>query len=284
VPVGDRGRVRLLSSAGSVHLVADLAGWYAPRAAATFRPVDPVRLLDSRGRGAPPLRAGGQRDLRVRGAGGVPAGATAVALTVTAVGATASGHVTAYPGGGPAGAAPSTSSVNAASPTPVPNLVVVRVGSDGTVRLRVAGSPMHLLVDVAGFWSGDPAGHLFRPVTPRRVLDTRIRLGTAPTARTRVGPGQSVVMRAGSATSIPRSASAAVLNVTGVTASSSTDVRVYPATAATVPDVSHLNLTRGLTAADLVIAKLGAGQVRLRNNSGTVGLVVDAAGWFGPAG
>ncbi|MCU1543921.1 MAG: N-acetylmuramoyl-L-alanine amidase, partial [Microbacteriaceae bacterium] len=75
----------------------------------------------------------------------------------------------------------------------------------------------------------------------------------------------------------------AVLNVTGVAASASTDVRVYPAAATTVPVVSNLNLGAGQTAADLVVVKLTDGVVRLRNSSGTVGLLADVSGWFGPA-
>ncbi|MDP9433895.1 MAG: hypothetical protein M3P93_01310, partial [Actinomycetota bacterium] len=192
--------------------------------------------------------------------------------------------VRVYPGGGPAASVPVVSNVNAPSAAPVPNLVVVRVGPDGTVRLRTSGGSTHLLADVAGYYADDPAGQLFRAVTPRRVLDTRLRLGTSAAVPARLGPGQSVVVSAGGGTTVPRLAGAVVLNVTGVTATARTDVRAYPATAPAVPVVSNLNLEAGTTAADLVVAKLGGGRVRLRNNAGTVGLVVDAAGWFGPAG
>ena len=283
VPVGNLGRVRLRNSSGSAHLLADLAGWYAPAAASRFRALDPYRVLDTRrGLGGRALPPGGQLDLRVAGTGAVPAAATAVALTVTAVAATAPTDVRVYPAGGPASAVPVVSNVNAPSAAPVPNLVVVRVGPNGTIRLRAGGGSTHLLADVAGYYADDPAGDLFRTVTPRRVLDTRLRLGTPAGTPTRLGPGQAVTLTVGGATTIPRLASAAVLNVTGVTATARTDVRAYPATATTVPPVSNLNLEAGTTAADLVVAKLGGGSVRLRNNAGTVGLVVDAAGWFGP--
>ena len=283
VPIGDLGRVRLRNSAGAVHLVADLAGWYGPTASSTFRAVDPVRVLDTRrGLGAPAAAVGGTLDLRVAGSAAVPADATAVALTLTAVGATGPLDVRAYPATDAASAVPVVSNLNVSSAAPVPNLVVVRVGADGRVRLRVTGGRAHLLADLAGHWSADAAGDLFRAVPPRRLLDTRIGLGLPARAPTRVGPGQTATLSVGGPTTIPRSASAAVLNLTGVGATARTDVRVYPATAPTVPVVSHLNLEAGGTAADLVIARLGGGQVRLRNAAGTVGLVVDAAGWFGP--
>ena len=281
VAIGNLGKVRLRNSTGSVHVLADLAGWYAPAAGSSFRAVDPVRLLDTR-RGAP-LGAGGRLDLRVAGTGPVPAGATAVALTVTAVGATAETDVRAYPPGVDPGAVPQVSNLNVGSSDAVPNLVLVRVGADGTVRLRNASGRVHLLADLAGYYSDEPGGDLFRAVTPRRVLDTRLRLGTPAAAPARLGPGATTTLTVGGGTGVPRFATAAVLNLTGVSATARTDLRAYPATAAAPPVVSNLNLDRGSTAADLAVVKLGGAAVRIRNTSGTVGVVVDAAGWFGPA-
>jgi hypothetical protein len=281
VAVGNVGRVRLHNSTGSVHVVADLAGWYAPSAGSTFRAVDPVRLLDTRRTAS--VGPAGQLDLRVAGTGGVPADATAVALTVTAVGATAETDVSVYPASEDAAAVPQVSSLNVRSADAVPNLVLVRVGTDGTVRLRNTSGRVHLLADLAGYYSDDPGGDLFRAVTPRRVLDTRIRLGTPAGSPLRLGPGGTTTLTVGGATTVPRLASAAVLNLTGVSATGRTDLRAYPATAPAPPLVSNLNLVRGRTAADLAVVKLGGGAVRIRNTAGTVGVVVDAAGWFGPA-
>lgn len=281
VAIGNLGKVRLRNSGGSVHVLADLAGWYAPSTGSSFRAVDPVRLLDTR-RSAP-VGPGGLVDLRVGGTGPVPAGATAVALTVTAVGATADTDVRVYPATADPAAVPQVSNVNAPSDAPVPNLVLVRVGADGTVRLRNASGRVHLLADLAGYYSADPAGDLFRAATPRRVLDTRVRLGTPAGSPTRLGPGATTTLVFGGATGVPRYASAAVVNLTGVSATARTDLRAYPATVTTPPLVSNLNLDRGSTAADLAVVKLGGAAVRIRNNSGTVGVVVDAAGWFGPA-
>ena len=82
---------------------------------------------------------------------------------------------------------------------------------------------------------------------------------------------------------VPPAATAVVLNLTGVAAGSATDVRGYPAPATVVPTVSNLNLVGGQTAADLAILRLGTGGVRLRNSGGSVALLADIAGWFGPA-
>ena len=285
VAVGDGGRVRLRNNRGGVTLLADLAGWYAPGAASAYVPVDPVRLLDTRvALGTPvltPVGAGGSVDLQVAGSGAVPATATAVALTVTAVGATAPTDVRVYPGGGDPAVVPGVSSVNAAPGTPVPNLVVVKTGPGGTVRLRNTAGEVHLLVDLAG-WYG-PDGALFRAVTPARVLDTRRGFGVPPATPRRLGPGQATTLTVGGGASVPRGSAAVVLNVTGVEASTTTDIRVWPATLPAMPVVSNLNLGRGETAADAVLVRTGAGTIRLRNAAGSVALVADAFGWFGPA-
>ena len=288
VPVGNNGRVRLRNNSGSVHLLADLAGFYGASAAATFTPADPTRILDTREAvgtpGTTPLGPGSVLDLAVSGGTSpVPAGASAVALTVTAVSATSITDVRVYPTPAGATSPPLISNLNARPGPPVPNVVIVKVGSDGKVRLRNQAGTVHLLADVAGWYDGSLSGGLFRPVTPSRLLDTRIRLGTSPTAPTTVGPGEAVTLRVGGLAQVPSLSTAAVLNVTGVSATSGTDVRVFPATATTVPEVSNLNLGPGQTAADLVVVKLGNRSVRLRNSAGSVALLADVAGWFGPA-
>jgi hypothetical protein len=48
--------VRLRNAAGTVALLADLAGFYAPTASSTFSAADPVRLLDTRSAVGTPRR------------------------------------------------------------------------------------------------------------------------------------------------------------------------------------------------------------------------------------
>jgi hypothetical protein len=84
---------------------------------------------------------------------------------------------------------------------------------------------------------------------------------------------------------VPAVATAAVLNVTAVAPSATTDLRVYPTGDGVVPGASSLNAVRGETTANAVVVRIGRdGKVRLRNTSGEVGLVVDLAAWFGPTG
>ncbi|MCU1445813.1 MAG: N-acetylmuramoyl-L-alanine amidase [Frankiales bacterium] len=288
VPIGNDGKVRLRNSAGAVSLLADLAGYYAPAASSTFTPADPTRLLDTRSQigttRTDRLGPGEFVDLAVTGdSSPVPLGASAVALTVTAVSPTTSTDVRAYPTPFVDTAPPRASNINAGPGAPVPNVVIVRLGQDGRVRLRNQAGSVHLLADLAGWYDASSSGSLFRPVNPSRILDTRTRLGTSPTAATTVGPAESVLLRVGGKAQVPSLATAAVLNVTGVAATASTDVRVYPATANEPPRVSNLNLAPTQTAADLVVVRLGDRMVRLRNSGGRVALLADVSGWFGPA-
>ena len=102
VPVGVDGVVRFYNSAGSTHLIVDVTGWYQPGAGAGYVALDPpTRDLDTRSgtglrRGA--LGANGTHKLKVARYNGVPADAAAVMLGVVAVGPTASGYLTVYPG------------------------------------------------------------------------------------------------------------------------------------------------------------------------------------------
>ena len=275
VAVGSNGAVRLRNSAGDVSLLADLAGYYAPDATSTFFPVDPTRVLDTRSNGG--ALAGGQtRDLQVAGSNGVPAGATAVAVSVTAVGATRSTDVRVYPATA-GGTVPEVSNINLVPGGPVPNLVIASVGDNGALRLRNSAGSTHLIVDVFGYYSPDVNGALFHPVEPSRIVDTRPQ---------RLAGGSYLdIVTAGKA-GIPSGASAVALNVTGVGSAASTDVRAYPAPPGNgaPPTVSTLNLVRGQTAADAAIVRTGEGSaIRLFNSSGSLGLTVDVAGWFGPA-
>ncbi|MBC7372899.1 MAG: PD40 domain-containing protein [Frankiales bacterium] len=262
--------------------------------ASTYTPVTPKRLLDTRsGVGAPTAKIGpgGTVDLAVRGAqtaqGVVPANASAVVLNLTVTGTTASTDVRAYPAGTPV---PGASNVNALAGQTVPNLVTVRIGDNGAITLRNSGGSVHLIGDIAGWYSPDSVGAGFAPVDPSRILDTRAPAVGAPAAK--VGPAGFVDLQVtgslptsdGTTVTVPADARAVVLNVTATGATASTDVRVYPTpTDSSVPEVSNLNVRAGQTTPNLVTVAVGAGgKVRLRNLGGSLNLIADLAGYYSP--
>src|SRR6185295_13859587 len=95
--------------------------------------MNPQRLFDTRngtGGRLGPLGPAESWSIGVRGQMGVPAGAVAVAINLTAVDATSPTYVTAWPGGQ---AQPTTSNLNPVPGLAVPNLAIVRLGVAGDV-------------------------------------------------------------------------------------------------------------------------------------------------------
>ncbi len=190
--VGGNGRVGFANgSAGSVDLVADVFGYFDTAGSAAgppgrYRSVTPARLLDTRGSGRS-LGAGGTITAPVGGHAGVPAGASAVALNVTATNGTAPSFLAAYPAGT---AWPGTSNLNFGPGDKIPNRVIVPL-QGGAVTIINASGTVDVLVDVGGWFTdgSDPAatGGIYTPVPPSRLLDTRI--GGSP-----LGPGQALAV------------------------------------------------------------------------------------------
>jgi Tol biopolymer transport system component len=280
VRIGTGGAISLYNSGGTVHLIADIAGYYTPDAAGSgFAALTPTRIADSRagvGCVSNKIPAGGFCDLQITGANGVPADARAVVLNVTATGATASTDVRVYPTPTD-GSVPEVSNLNVRKGQTAPNLVTVAIGAGGKVRMRNAAGAVDLIADLAGYYSASAPGR-FVPVAPTRFLDTRSGVGGAPIPVTASG---YVDLKVAGTRGVPAGATAAVLNLTGTGVSASTDVRAYPVGVSTVPEVSNLNLTRGVTRANLAIVKTGSdGRIRVRNGAGSVNLIGDLAGYM----
>jgi Tol biopolymer transport system component len=288
VAVGSNGRVTLRNAAGSVHLIADLAGYYMPDSTGVgFSALEPGRVLDTRiGHGAAQakLGAGDTIDVKVTGTIPtadrrtltVPADARAVVLNVTATNATQATDIRAYPTPTDGGF-PRVSNLNVAARETAPNLVTVAVGEGGQVRLRNAAGSVDLIADLAGYYAPGATGR-FVPVVPTRFLDTRVGVGGAPIP---VTPQGFVDVTLAGFRGVPPEATAVVLNLTATGVTAATDVRAYPTGTDTVPTVSNLNVVRGATRANLAIVKTGTrGAVRVRNAAGEVQLIGDLAGFM----
>ncbi|MDT7570456.1 MAG: hypothetical protein QOE05_630 [Actinomycetota bacterium] len=285
VPVGEGGQVRILNSGGPPHVLVDVEGWYAPDGSSVYAPTSPLRLLDTRdgtgGVPASPVQAGQSIDLTVTGGPrSVPDTATAVVLTVTAVNATSATDIRVYPSPvDPTAPPPQISNINLSARQIVPNLVIAKVGQGGRLRLRNSAGSVDLIADLAGWYENSTSGSLFHVLAPQRVLDTR----NEPVKRLSAGETRDLPL-AGVAGVPSTDATAVTVNVTGVDASQTTDVAVYPTpNDGSFPLASNLNLRARETAADLAIVATGlGGQIRLRNSTGELALVVDITGWFGP--
>ena len=98
-------------------------------------------------------------------------------------------------------------------------------------------------------------------------------------------PASAAMRRA----TMPADASAVVLNVTAVQPTGKTNVRVYPAPAASEdqspPVVSNLNVYGGRDQPNLVTVAVGdGGRVRFYTQTAGLNLVADLAGYYAPSG
>jgi hypothetical protein len=90
-------------------------------------------------------------DVQVGDASGVPAtGVTAAVLNVTATNTTKQSFLTVWP---TATTQPTASDLNWVAGQTVPNLVVVKLGSDGAVQVFNASGSTDVVVDVSGWYS-----------------------------------------------------------------------------------------------------------------------------------
>jgi len=243
--------------------------------------VNPARLYDSRtSNRSLPLGAGTTAEVQVLGAGGLPAsGVTAVALNVTAVGATGSSSFSVWPA---AGTKPEVANVSVPTGFAMGSLVVVAPGAGGRVSITNDLGASHCVVDVVGYFRTAAANRL-QSIAPFRAMDTRNGTGGRSGA---LGPGGTfdlVVRGVGGPSGVPASADSVVLNVTAVQPTANGYLTVWPS-GQTRPTTSSLNFPAGATVPNLVIAKIGTnGKVGLYNANGTTHVVVDVAGYLSPS-
>lgn len=261
-----------------------------PWSGSGFRPVVPVRILDSRQANvgfAGKVTASSPRSLQVTGRGGpsnVPASATAVVLNVTVTDSTAESFLTVYPTGTDK---PNASNLNFGVGQTVPNLVTVKLGTGGKVQVATAVGATNVVADVVGWYDdGSAGGDLFASFGPRRLLDSRVSdvfwpgplVGTQRVAvRESTDPAE-----VGNPWGVPPTATALIANVTVTGGSEASFVSVWPS-GEPRPNVSNLNFGAGQTVANLVVVAIGDdGYVNLANAHGGVEVILDAVGYFDP--
>jgi len=280
--VGTAGLTRTAAASASPSCATGATAALPP----TFQSLSPARLLDTRsgrttvdaqfaGQGA--LGAQTELDLIVGGRGGVPSGAAAVVLNVTATDTTTAGFLTAWPADA---TRPNASNINFVANETIPNLVISKLSADGKVALFNSQGSTDVIADVLGWF---PATSGLTPLSPARLLDTRAGRTTVDGVDAGIGALAAqtefdlpVVDRGG----VPlNGAGAVVLNVTATGSAAPGFVTAWPSGTAR-PPTSNLNIDANLTIANLAIVKLGGdGKVALWSSVGT-DLIADVAGWF----
>ncbi|MTD16816.1 hypothetical protein GIS00_23055 [Nakamurella sp. YIM 132087] len=286
--LGTGGRVRLTNlSAGSTHLVVEVTGFYVagtPVAGGTLQPLIPVRTLDTRtGLGAPraAVAAGSSVALQVSARGGVPtvSKVAAVVLNVTALSATATGSVRVTADGGAPSGEPDVSFVPGRT---VANLVIVKVGANGKVRLTnsSAGS-VQLIAEVSGYLLAGSTASVgaITVLAPGRILDSRV--GNGISAGVLVA-GESVPVQVSTRGGAPTvgAVSAVVLEVSVLSAARSGALTVFP-DSTSLPAVASVSVAAGRTVTTRVVVPIGPnGKVQFANlTGGSLHVVAAVTGW-----
>ncbi len=290
--VGADGRVSMYNDRGTVHVAADVQGWFTgDTTGSTYVPRDPVRILDTRdgtGGRSTKLGPGQTMELKVTEVGTVPAGATAVVLNVTATNVSGpESYLTVWPSGN---TRPVASNLNFTGGQTVPNLVIARVGEGGKVSIYNDVGTVDVVADTQGYFAAPVAagtalpGSVYWPSNPARILDTRDGTGVPGGHRGHLGIDGTIDVQVTGQGGVPESATAVVLNVTVTESRSGPNswLTVYPSGTAR-PLASNLNFAPGQTVPNLVIARIGAGgKVSIYNSLNPTIVIADVQGWFTP--
>jgi IPT/TIG domain len=310
VTLGQGGMVDIFNAAGTVNVLGDVEGYFAPPLAPTpageFHPGTPVRVCDTRSTtsGSSPCKThgvlvGGSPMLVTVTGSAIPGNGTAAAavLNLTGVLGTSGTYVSVYPTSTTGTCAgPPVSTLNLPANAVEANRVMVQLGrgpsGPGTaVCVFSAAGKINVLLDVNGWFGTATAtsGSQYQAIAPSRICDTRtVSAGCATGA---IGAGSSLarLIHVTGHGGVPGSApvvQAVIANLTAVTPSQGTFLVAYPANLTAPPGASDLNLSAGAVLPNLVVVQLDTvagssdGSIYLFNSVGSVNAIVDIEGWF----
>ncbi|MFC4121074.1 fibronectin type III domain-containing protein [Nonomuraea zeae] len=218
------------------------------------------------------IAAGATATVKVAGVAGVPAtGVASVALNLAAKGTGGTGSLIAYPSGA---AEPAVTALTYRSDLYVHNLLTVKSGTDGNVKIANKGAvTARLYADVYGYTltaAGAAAGSVFAAVSLDEVADTTIAANGSLT----VFPLREAGITRGTISHV-------ALTLTASSASATGKLTVFP-TGTAKPAEANLDYGTVGELHNYVISALGADGSVTISNAGTslVSLTVDLAGYF----
>ncbi len=283
-PVSADGYVTIYNNDGAVDVLADVVGYYAGDDAGgsglSYQPFNSYRVIDT--------RAAQEKAFRPYESGvytfeDAPLDLTALALNVTITRGSGNGFVSVWNG---QGKPPTTSSVNYRSNESIPNMVITKVGktsaapTDFTLGIyNGSAGYVHVIVDIVGHYSSTPGnGLVFEPITPTRIVDTRINQGIhGAIGTTATSASTSVVADAATTDTL-------VGNLTAIRPSANTHYTIWrDYSGVTEPATSVLNAAAGQVVANAVMIPVGDipdGRFMVRTAAGTSHIAVDVTGRF----
>ncbi|MBE8525816.1 S1 family peptidase [Amycolatopsis sp. H6(2020)] len=254
--------------------VDDIAGWIGLRLRGDAYTALPTaqRILDTRadiGGHKKPVAAGESVSVAIPG---LPAGASAVAVSLVGVGGTASTFLTAY-----GDTLPTTSNVNLGPGRAAAGMAVVPVGPDGRIKVRNNVGDIDVIVDYLGYYSASGESTYQPKDKPDLVLDTRTSLGGHPGKLT---AGEVVTVPVRGLAGVPADAVAVAVTLTGTESDSGTYFSVF---AQGTPGPSTLNLAPDEHRATQSLVRIGDdGAIRIFLHHGQSHVLLSVTGSFVP--
>lgn len=265
-----------------------------------YFPLAPSRICDTRP-GNPSALSGaalsncenkapgpnGLLSVQVSGLGGVPAGASAVALDLVALDPSAAGYLTVFPTGQPR---PTASNLNfAADSPPEANLVLVALPASGQISVYNFAGTTGVVIDVEGYVAPATAagdGTAVTPV-PTRICDTRVSEPTNPCTGAAPPTSGTLSIPVLGQGPVPSSGIAAVMvTITAIDPAAPGYLTAFPG-ATSMPTSSVVNYSAGVTVANSAIVPVGAnGDIQIYASAGGPNITVDVDGYIsaGPSG
>ncbi len=279
----DDGSVLAVDNGSHAWRLIPTGAQVAHPAGATYHPLAPARVLDSRfGTGlSGEFSTSIARTFQVAGVGGVPGDAVAVTGNLTATHQTTGGYV----GLGPVPTnAPTTSSLNFPVGDNRGNGVTVALAADGSLSATFKGSPgatTDLIFDVTGYFEPDASGATYHPLAPARVLDSRFGTGLSGEFSTSIARTFQVAGVGG----VPGDAVAVTGNLTATHQTTGGYVGLGPVPT-NAPTTSSLNFPVGDNRGNGVTVALAADgslSATFKGSPGaTTDLIFDVTGYFEP--
>jgi hypothetical protein len=251
-----------------------------------FVPVAPCRIVDTRNANGPfegpSLVGGSARSFPIPSSScGIPSTAAGYSLNATVVPLQSLGYLTIWPTGEPQ---PLVSTLNSLDGRVKANAVIVSAGTGGAVSV-FATDPTNVVLDINGYFvpaANAPTALAFYPVTPCRLVDTRVSSGALAGPSMAAGQTRSFPLLAGPC-NVPSTAQAYALNFTAVPQRQLGYLTVWPAGQAQ-PLASTLNALTGTVTANAAIIPAGSGGAINAFVTDQTDLIIDINGYFAPPG
>jgi hypothetical protein len=250
---------------------------------ATFHPIPLARAVDTR-TSKTPLVSRHKQTIKFTGLNGIPTGATAITGTLVVItGTSPSGNITIAP---TITTTPTpTSTINFPTGEILAAGITVGLTTSGTADVIYWSSSttasVNMVIDVSGYYANDLTGASYHPITPGRVVDTRLSLGATTLLGNQVKP-----LTVWGAAGVPANAVAVTGNLAVVSGSYSGHLTLGPSvTTSTVPSTVNFpagdNRAVGVTVG---LSSSGTLDILFVPNSGrstdAMDFVFDVTGYF----